>query len=353
MLVDAAKEPEVELGVWCTRVTLDIIGIAGFGRDFDSLKNPEDEFVQQYNEVLEPDAQKALFFGLSLIFSADVILKISAWKIPRVLSQISDNLHKFGRNLSRKRRQELSSQSMNTAEKEKRNDILSLLVKSNDFTDTELSDQVLTMMAAGHETTSSTLSWCAYLLATHPEIQTALREEVRQNLPSPDDLATRSITATEIDALPLLNAVCNETTRLYPTVPVTSRVSIRPTQLGPYLLPTGTTLFIVPWAINRSSAYWGKEAMEFRPDRWINADGTPNNTGGATSNYAIMTFLHGPRSCIGQGFARSELKCLLAALVGRYQFELTRERKSYFPAGLVTSKPANGMWVRLREVEGW
>ena len=109
----------------------------------------------------------------------------------------------------------------------------------------------------------------------------------------------------------------------------------------------------MPWAINRLQAFWGKDAMEFRPDRWINADGTPNNTGGATNNYAIMTFLHGPRSCIGQGFARSELKCLLGALVGRYSFELTREKKDYYPAGLVTSKPANGMWVRLRQVEGW
>jgi len=352
MLGDAAKEPEVELGVWCTRVTLDIIGIAGLGQDFNSLKNPEDEFVRQYNDVLEPDYQKALFFGLSLMFSASVIRALP-WDIPRHLNQISENLHKFGKNLSRDRRQELATPSVSDTDKEKRKDILSLLVKSNDFTDTELANQVLTMMAAGHETTSSTLSWCAYLLATHPQIQSQLRDEIRATLPSPNDLATSTITATTIDAMPLLNAVCNETTRLYPTVPVTSRVAIRDTHLGSQLVPSGTLLFIVPWAVNRLQAYWGKDAMEFRPERWINADGTPNNTGGASSNYSIMTFLHGPRSCIGQGFARAELKCLLAALVGRYTFELTREGKTYYPAGMVTSKPANGMWMKVEEIEGW
>lgn len=52
-------------------------------------------------------------------------------------------------------------------------------------------------------------------------------------------------------------------------------------------------------------------------------------------------------------FARSELKCLLAAVVGRYEFSLTRDDESYFPAGLVTTKPANGMWIKLKEVPGW
>ena len=69
-----------------------------------------------------------------------------------------------------------------------RKDILSLLVKSNDFTDHELAHQVLTFLAAGHETTSSTLSWCIYLLAQHPEIQNELRNEIRSALPSPSTL---------------------------------------------------------------------------------------------------------------------------------------------------------------------
>lgn len=301
MLAGMTAEPEVEIGVWCTRVTLDIIGIAGFGRDFHSLKNPHDEFVEQYNMLLEPDSAKAIFFALNLMFPGKLVNSIPFWDIPKKFLNISGNLNNFAYNLSKDRRAELSSPKLSTAEKEKRHDILSLLVKSNDFTDHELAHQVLTMMAAGHETTSSTLSWCIYFLALNPQIQTELREEIRASLPSPNVLQSESITAAQIDTLALLNGVCNETLRLYPTVPVTTREAIRPTRLGNYMLPAGTSVIISPWAINRSASFWGEDALEFKPGRWINADGSPNKTGGAMSNYSNMTFLHGPRSCIGQG----------------------------------------------------
>lgn len=180
-----------------------------------------------------------------------------------------------------------------------RNDILSLLVRSNDFTDHELAEQTLTMMAAGHETTSSALSWCAYLLSKHPDMQTKVRDEIREALPSPD--SGTAITADMIDKLPWLNAVCLETVRLYPTVPVTARDVIKDTPLMGRMVPKGTAVILSPWAINRSEHFWGKDAGEFRPERWINDDGSTNKNGGSSSNYAQLTFLHGPRSCIGQG----------------------------------------------------
>ena len=352
-LNEAAQESEVEIGVWCTRVTLDIIGIAGFGRDFNSLRNPDDKFVADYQDVLEPKKDKALFFMLNLLFPNQLVMKIPFWYIPKELKRISASLYDFGYSMSKDRRAELNDPKTSAEEKDRHKDILSLLVKSNDFSDHELAHQVLTMMAAGHETTSSTLSWCLFLLAQHPVIQTQLREEIRCALPSPDHIATSHITAAVIDAMPLLNAVCQETLRLYPTVPVTTREVVKQTRLGNYVLPVGTSVHIVPWAINKSTQFWGSDATAFKPSRWIDADGTPNNTGGATSNYSSMTFLHGPRSCIGQAFARSELKCLLAAVVGRYEFGLTREQSTYYPAGIVTTKPANGMWLKLKEVPGW
>lgn len=300
MKEDAAKS-EVEFGIWCTRVTLDIIGIAGFGRDFDSLKNPDDKFVQDYQQVLEPHPQKAAFFLISLLTSPTLALRIPFWEIPKELKRISKGLYDFAYNLSKERRAELNDSKKSSDEKEKRKDILSLLVKSNDFSDNDLAHQVLTMMAAGHETTSNTLGWCAYLLALNPEIQSQLRDEIRNELPSPDNIATETISAATVDSMPLLNAVCNETLRLYPVVPITTRDVVKETMLGPYKLPVGTGIFISPWAVNRSTEIWGKDAMDFVPHRWIDPDGRVNNSGGVTSNYSIMTFLHGPRSCIGQG----------------------------------------------------
>ena len=74
-------------------------------------------------------------------------------------------------------------------------------------------------------------------------------------------------------------------------------------------------------------------------------------TGGAESNYAFLTFLQGPRSCIAQGFARAEFACLLAALVGRFELGL-EEGKELLPGGGLTLKPIE-LRMKLKVVEGW
>jgi cytochrome P450 len=108
----------------------------------------------------------------------------------------------------------------------------------------------------------------------------------------------------------------------------------------------------LPGAINRSPDLWGPNASEFVPDRWISLDGKPNNNGGAQSNYSQLTFLHGPRSCIGKDFAKAELRCLVAAWVGAFEME-TASDKPAIPAGVVTTKPRDGMNLRLKPVGSW
>jgi cytochrome P450 len=305
MLNEHANEHELEIGDWNTRATLDIIGVAGLGRDFNTLKDPEGEIVQDYNALTEITPEKAFFFVLNIIFPVWLVSRIPFWRIPREAEKIARSLYTFAFNLARERRADLAQLEAKPSQ-HTQNDILTLLIKSNDFTDDELAHQMLTMMAAGHETTANTLSWCIYLLAQHPEIQNRLREEIRSALPSPSQYSSTSESTTVIDDLPLLNAVCNETFRLYPVVPITSRQAVRETTLGPYKIPIGTNIYIVPWAINRSTRFWGEDAMVFTPNRWIDADPVTGkekikSSGGATGAFSLLTFLHGPRSCIGQG----------------------------------------------------
>lgn len=76
---------------------------------------------------------------------------------------------------------------------------------------------------------------------------------------------------------------------------------MRDTMLGCHAVAKGTIISVEIWAINRSKHFWGDDAEVFRPERWFDVDGKCNQHGGATSNYANMTFLHGTRGCIGQG----------------------------------------------------
>ena len=129
---------------------------------------------------------------------------------------------------------------------------------------------------------------------------------------------------------------------------------MKPTTVLNHHIPVGTEIFIVPWAVNRSSELWGPTAEDFNPDRWIDATtGKLNNAGGAASNYSLLTFLHGPRSCIGQGFAKGELGALLAAFVGVYEMEMADPNEVPIPAGIITTKPQGGLNLRLGVIGEW
>ena len=102
--------------------------------------------------------------------------------------------------------------------------------------------------------------------------------------------------------------------------------------------------------------FWEK-GEEFYPERWIDTDkngnAVPNNNGGAGTNYAQITFLHGQRSCIGKDFARAELRCAVAGVVGRFSFQMQDPSQEITVSGAVTIKPVQGMNLAIRRVEGW
>jgi cytochrome P450 len=132
---------------------------------------------------------------------------------------------------------------------------------------------------------------------------------------------------------------------------VATRVSVCDTSIIGYEVPKGTRIILAPWAINRSSELWGPDANTFNPSRWIDSNtGKANNTGGATSNYSLLTFLHGPRNCIGQGFAKAELRTLVTAFILAFEVELIHQHHVIMPGGSLSAKPSGGMRLKLRQM---
>ena len=210
--------------------------------------------------------------------------------------------------------------------------------------------QSMTFLAAGHETTATATSWALLTLCKRPDIQKRLREEIRSLLPSPN--SSIPLTADLVDKLPYLNAVCSEVLRFHAPVPLTQRIAIRDTMIGGHAIPKGTSILIAPWATNFDASLWGPDADQFNPDRWIGEKRSKN--GGAESNFANLTFLHGPRSCIGLGFAKAEFLVLLASIVGRFEFEYGSEkfRGDDIQTGIV-ARPKGGVHLKMRAVKGW
>lgn len=153
-----------------------------------------------------------------------------------------------------------------------------------------------------------------------------------------------------LESMPYLNAICNEVLRLYPAVPVTTRVAVRPTEVGGHHIPKGTIIVVSPWATNRSAQLWGPDSEDFKPSRWIDKDGRLNRHGGVSNNFCHLTFLQGNRNCIGQKFAMAELRALLGAFAATFKWSLAMAEEDVVPAGVITIKPKNGLFLKLERI---
>ncbi|KAH9876657.1 hypothetical protein J1614_003789 [Plenodomus biglobosus] len=338
----SADDSVVDIGEWASRATLDIIGLAGMGKDFDSLSNPDSKLNATYRQIFSGNRGARIIQVLLSLLPHWVAVSLPL-KQNDEIGHAVETVKKVARGLIKEKRVKLEKGEV----KETDTDILSVALSSGGFTDEDLVNQLMTFLAAGHETTASALTWAIYCLCRHPDVQSKLREELRTQLPALRE-RNAQISSTEIDRLPYLNAVLQETLRIFPPVPLTLRETALDTTIQSHFIPAGTTIVICPWAINTSTHLWGPDARSFNPERWLGPGKA--NTGGAESNYSVTTFLHGPRSCIGKEFAKAEYACLVASLVGRCELEFENEGYELKIQGGITARPKGGLRVRIKEV---
>ncbi|KIW62872.1 hypothetical protein PV04_09764 [Phialophora macrospora] len=336
--------PSVEIGEWGSRATLDIIGVAGMGQDFHALQDPANELNRVYRAVFSPDRTAQILGLLAFFLPAWFINALPVDRNSQVQAAANVAKDTCRRLIEQKRRRLANKEPMQP-------DIISVALESGAFTDDDLVNNMMTFLAAGHETTASAFQWAVYQLCQRKDIQARLRAEVHAHIRGLDTDKLQPITADVIDNMPYLHAVCQETLRLWAPVPLTLRDAAHDTSILGHFVPKGTKVILSPWAINHNTALWGDDAGAFNPDRWT-APGQAN-AGGAVSNYAFLTFLHGPRSCIGAKFAVAEFACLLAAFVGSWEFEMVDPDREIEVKGGVTARPKGGVHVYLRPVEGW
>jgi cytochrome P450 len=195
-----------------------------------------------------------------------------------------------------------------------RDDILCLLLSARyedgtPISDDHLFDQLLTLVAAGHETTMIALSWAFYWLHWTPEALAPLLAELDAlpENPEPEVLAR----------LPYLDAVACETLRLYPVVPLVTRLLAAPFELKGYALPAGVAVGVATGLIHyRSDLY--PEPTRFRPDRFLGKTFGPNE---------YFPFGGGVRRCLGAAFAMYELKIVLGTMLRTLRVKLADERR--------------------------
>ncbi|MEM9210875.1 MAG: cytochrome P450 [Pseudomonadota bacterium] len=216
-------------------------------------------------------------------------------------------------------------------------DLLDLLLDGEDpetkrrMNTTELRDNLLTFIVAGHETTALTLAWSLYLLAFDPVAQDRVAEETRRVLGS--DAATTDT----VDQLIYTEQVVKEALRLYPPAAFISRTAQSDDELcGREIRPKDTVMMPI-YALHRNRLLWD-EPDHFNPDRFA--------PGQDYDRYQFLPFGDGPRICIGMQFAMIEAKIILATLINRFRFELMPERVPK-PQMILTLRPEGGVHLKV------
>src|SRR5215207_1314585 len=190
-------------------------------------------------------------------------------------------------------------------------DLLSMLLiagadeAGGGMSDRQIRDEALTLLLAGHETTANALTWAWLLLADDRADALRLHREVDAlgHPPAPDDL----------DKLPFARAVIAESMRLYPPAWTLGRRNTEPLTIDEYTVPKGSLLATSQWVVHRDPRWWG-DATQFRPERWINAEGQFDETAPGAPRGAYFPFGAGRRVCIGESFAWTEGVLVLATL---------------------------------------
>jgi cytochrome P450 len=225
---------------------------------------------------------------------------------------------------------------------EDRGDLLSMLLAAVDeegdgtgMTDEQARDEAITLFNAGHDTTASSLTWTWYLLATHPEIATRLREEAQSVLQG------RPATYDDLSALAYTMRVVKESMRIYPpTWALIPRVATQKVTLGGYELPKGAWVYIYPWVLHRDPRFF-PDPERFDPDRFAldRVDSIPQ--------HAYIPFGAGPHVCIGNTFATMEMVLALATIVPHYRLTLPADHPSVIPNALIAIRPRDGLTLRV------
>ncbi|MGR8947264.1 MAG: cytochrome P450 [Gammaproteobacteria bacterium] len=299
------------------RLTYQIVGSTLFGTDIDEYHDDVAEILEIVN--LRPQEYKALLTMISWL----PIASNRRWR------KAKKQLDKIVYTLIDQRR----------AERIQDKDILDRLLGAKDsdtgkgMSETQLRDEVVTLMLAGHETSANALAWTLHLLGIHPEIEQRLYQEIGKVV------GDNPATAADLLDMPYLKQVVQESMRVYPPVWAVARRSEEPAEYAGFYIPEKSYIGIVPYALHRDPKHW-PDPSRFDPDRF-----SPENSKGRHS-YCYLPFAAGPRACIGASMAMLEIQLVLVQIVRRFKLAMVPNHPIDSVAK-VTLRPRHGIAMTI------
>ncbi|GLS43894.1 cytochrome P450 [Methylobacterium brachythecii] len=316
MQVEAANE--------MTRVSLDVlertIFTQGLKRDPDAVGRAITRFLEAIGPIDPLDV-----FGMPNFVPR--IGRLRARPAGRFFEEVVDEL------IERRR-------ALTASGGEAPHDLLTLLLTASDpetgngLTDLEVKANIVTFIAAGHETTANALTWALFCLSQDAASRERLEAEA--------DAAIGTDGHFALDDLPFAKAVMEETMRLFPPVPFMSRQAIRDDRIGRIKIPRNSTVMVAPWVLHRHRMLWD-DPDAFVPERFL-----PENRE-SIPRFAYLPFGAGPRVCIGQSFSLQEATIVLAHVARAVRLDLAADHPPVVPLHRVTLRPQGGLRMRVHD----
>jgi cytochrome P450 len=317
----------VDVGTDVTRLTLEVlertIFSEGLGRDAEEVRAAWRIYFDTIGRI-EP------FDLLGLPESVPRLSRLKARSVTRVFNSAVDTIIET-------RRRHLREDPAKVPR-----DLLTLLLEAEDpetgkgMSEAEVRANIITFIAAGHETTANAITWSLFLLSQSPEWRERVTAEARQELAGPAVGLIQRLVETR--------AVVDEAIRLYPPLPAISRAALGPDELAGHKIKPGSMVVIAPYVVHRHRALWQQPDI-FDPSRFL------GHARDAIPRFAYLPFGAGPRICIGAAFALQEATLVVAAILRSFDLELA-PGQTVWPMLKVTLRPQGGLSMILRPHRG-
>ncbi|CAN6484727.1 unnamed protein product [Victoria cruziana] len=323
----ARSSPVFDMQDVLLRFTFDSTCTAIFGENVNSLS---EELVSVPFSKAMNDAMESIMYRY--------VLPRSWWHLLRLLNmgkerQLANALVVINSFVSQQLKMKGCSAGM---------DLLSAYASVSDDEDF-LRDTAINFLVAGRDTSGAALSWFFWILSKHPEVEKKILEEQKKILGEADK---DDFGIEDLDKMVYLHASICETLRLYPPVPMGQKGVVKEDVLpsGTVVKPDMIILYNI-YAVGRMEWIWGKDCLEFKPERWLDDQGRLRYE---NNGFRFLAFNGGPRTCVGKDMALVQMKYAAAEVLLHFEIHVVEgHRVAPKPSVIMTMK--NGLMVKVKE----
>ncbi|XP_047276701.1 cytochrome P450 3A43 isoform X1 [Homo sapiens] len=309
---EAENSKSINLKDFFGAYTMDVITGTLFGVNLDSLNNPQDPFLKNMKKLLKLDFLDPFLLLISLFpFLTPVFEALNIGLFPK------DVTHFLKNSIERMKESRLKDKQKH------RVDFFQQMIDSQNsketkshkaLSDLELVAQSIIIIFAAYDTTSTTLPFIMYELATHPDVQQKLQEEIDAVLPN-----KAPVTYDALVQMEYLDMVVNETLRLFPVVSRVTRVCKKDIEINGVFIPKGLAVMVPIYALHHDPKYW-TEPEKFCPESRFSKKNKDS-----IDLYRYIPFGAGPRNCIGMRFALTNIKLAVIRALQNFSFKPCKE----------------------------